>query len=61
MHGGKVNDSNFGRRMKGEGQIADAIHQMIAQAKRKYMNGLVVPEYDFTKFKRPEKGQLNLF
>jgi DNA repair photolyase len=61
MHGGNANESNFGRRMKGEGQIADAIHQMIAQAKRKYMNGLKVPEYDFTKFKRPEKGQLNLF
>lgn len=61
MHGGKVNDSTFGRRMKGEGNIANAIHQMIAQAKRKYMSGKVVPEYDFTKFKRPEKGQLNLF
>lgn len=61
MHDGKVNDSTFGRRMKGDGNIADAIRQMIAQAKRKYMSGLVVPEYDFTKFKRPEKGQLNLF
>ncbi len=61
LHGGKVSDSTFGRRMRGEGNIAIAIHQMIAQAKRKYMSGRLVPEYDFTKFKRPEKGQLNLF
>ena len=56
MHGGKVNDSEWGRRMKGEGNIAESIHQLIAQAKKKYMKDKVVPEYNFGAFKRPTKA-----
>ncbi|WP_378180829.1 PA0069 family radical SAM protein [Aquimarina sp. SS2-1] len=35
-HDGNLNDSQFGRRMKGSGNIADQIHQMFAIAKQKY-------------------------
>ncbi len=61
-HGGQVNDSRFGTRMKGEGKVAESIRQLFQMAKKKYMANCHFPEYDFTQFKRPEKhGQLNLF
>ncbi len=36
-HGGNVNDSEFGRRMRGEGRIADSINRLFKIAKQKYM------------------------
>src|SRR5689334_5772963 len=39
MHGGNVNDSQFGRRMSGEGNFADAIHQLFDVSKKKYFAG----------------------
>jgi DNA repair photolyase len=39
LHGGKVNDSNFGKRMGGQGQEADMIKQLFDLAKRKFMDG----------------------
>ncbi len=61
-HGGQVNDSRFGTRMRGEGKIAESIRLLFQMAKKKYMPNRDFPEYDFTQFKRPEKnGQLNLF
>ena len=60
MHGGKVNDSDWVRRMKGEGNIAESIHQLVAQAIRKYMGEKEIPPYNFNLFKRPDRGQLSL-
>ncbi len=59
MHGGSVNDSDFGRRMSGEGNIADSIHQLFRTAKKKYMVGRDFPAYDLTKFRKG--GNLSLF
>jgi DNA repair photolyase len=59
MHGGNVNDSQFGRRMSGEGNIADAIHQLFSVSKRKYFAGKTMPPIDLTKFRRG--GNLSLF
>lgn len=36
-HEGNLNDSTFGRRMKGSGTIAEQIHQLFTIAKQKYM------------------------
>lgn len=36
-HGGNVNDSRFGTRMRGEGKIAESIKQLFAISKAKYM------------------------
>jgi DNA repair photolyase len=52
MHGGSVNDSQFGRRMKGEGKIADAIHQLFRSSKKKYFGDRKMPPYDLTKFRK---------
>jgi DNA repair photolyase len=58
-HDGKVNDSRFGVRMRGEGNIA----QMVAQQYKKYGKIYHMNEEDFqldcTQFKRPgEQGKL---
>jgi len=57
-HGGKLSDSRFGTRMRGEGKVAEAIRQMHAIAKNKFMPDRTMPEYDTTIFQRP--GQLRL-
>jgi hypothetical protein len=59
LHGGKVNDSAFGRRMRGEGTLADVIHQLFRTAKKKHFFGRTLPPYDLTQFRR--SGTLPLF
>ncbi|NOS56426.1 MAG: PA0069 family radical SAM protein [Cyclobacteriaceae bacterium] len=59
LHDGNVNDSQFGRRMRGEGNIADAIHQLFRSSKKKYFTGKSMPVYDLTKFRKG--GMLSLF
>ena len=36
LHGGKVNDTEFGRRVKGEGKISEVIKNLFEVSKRKY-------------------------
>ena len=59
MHGGNVNDSQFGRRMSGEGNFAEAIHQLHRTSKRKYFKDRSMPALDLTKFRKG--GNLSLF
>ncbi len=59
LHDGKVNDSEWGRRMKGEGEVATAIAQLFRAAKKKYLSNREFPQYDFTKFRKG--GNLTLF
>ncbi len=59
MHGGSVNDSQFGRRMRGDGNIADVIHQLFRTSKKKYFADKSMPAYDLTKFRKG--GNLSLF
>jgi len=59
MHGGNVNDSEFGRRMVGEGNFAQAIHQLFLTSKKKYFAGKSLPSIDLTKFRKG--GNLSLF
>ncbi|MBL7848133.1 MAG: PA0069 family radical SAM protein [Cyclobacteriaceae bacterium] len=59
MHGGQVSDSTFGRRMAGEGNLADIIHQLYRTSKNKYFQGRKMPAMDITHFRRG--GNLSLF
>jgi DNA repair photolyase len=59
MHGGNVNDSHFGRRMSGEGNFADVIHQLFTVSKRKHFAGRTMPAINLTKFRKG--GNLSLF
>ncbi len=59
LHGGTVNDSHFGRRMAGEGNLADIIHQLFRSSRKRYMGGRQMPPYNLTKFRKA--GNLSLF
>ncbi|MBL7925073.1 MAG: PA0069 family radical SAM protein [Bacteroidia bacterium] len=58
-HGGSVSDSRPGIRMRGEGNIAQSIHQLFRLFQKKYFEGRSMPDYNMTQFRRP--GQLKLF
>jgi DNA repair photolyase len=52
LHGGQVNDTQFGRRMKGEGILADSIRQLFHQAKKRYFSGKSLPEFNRNAFRK---------
>ncbi len=52
MHGGQVNDTQYGRRMKGEGKFAEMIKQQFALARNKYMPDKKMPNLDFSLFEK---------
>jgi len=58
-HGGKVNDSQWGRRLKGEGKLADSIKAIFDASVKKFMSDKNFPDYNFQAF-RPG-GNLKLF
>jgi len=60
-HGGTLNDSRFGIRSRGEGQIAEQIHQMMRIAKQKYFAGKEFPKLNTTLYDQYKEGQLRLF
>ena len=58
-HGGKVNDSVFGRRMRGEGPIANMVSQQYHKYIEKYKLTDERMELDCTLFQRPgQQGKL---
>jgi len=60
-HGGKVNDSRWSTRMRGEGHVAESIRQLFKLAVRKYMGTPPKVEFDLSIFKRKGHEQLSLF
>ncbi len=52
MHGGKVSDSRFMKRMLGEGRVAEMARQMLAVARDRHLPGRGFPAFDTTKFRR---------
>lgn len=61
-HEGKLNDSKYGQRMRGEGRIADMIANVFRINREKYFRGRQIPPHDLSHFRIPDKhGQLNLF
>ncbi|MFB5945538.1 PA0069 family radical SAM protein [Albibacterium profundi] len=60
-HGGHLNDSDWSRRMRGDGHLAESIHSLFKIAKDRYMKGRT-PGPLRTDLFIPKKGkQLNLF
>ncbi|MCA6079229.1 PA0069 family radical SAM protein [Fulvivirga sedimenti] len=59
MHGGKVNDSEWGVRIKGQGNFADIISRMFRLSKEKYMAGMSMPPYNTGIFRKG--GNFRLF
>jgi len=60
-HGGKINDSDFGRRMTGDGNLADSIHQMYRMACNRFLAGREMPPYNLTHFTPKSGRQTSLF
>lgn len=60
-HGGNLNDSRFGTRMRGEGNIAEIIAQQYRLAKRLYFKDKMMPAYNFDAFRQLRDPQLKLF
>jgi DNA repair photolyase len=59
IHGGEVSDSEWGRRISGDGKIAEMIKTLYQAAKKKHLQGRQMPPYDLSKFRR--NLNLNLF
>jgi DNA repair photolyase len=60
-HGGNLNDSDFGRRMSGDGHIANSIHQMYRMACVRFLDGRQMPPYDLSLFTPKGGKQISLF
>ncbi|MDW3192123.1 MAG: PA0069 family radical SAM protein [Cytophagales bacterium] len=58
LHGGNVNDSEFGRRQSGEGSYADIIKQLFKKSQKKYFEGRSMPKIDMDSFRRGGNYQL---
>ena len=59
VHGGKVNDSEWGRRLSGEGPYAEFIARLFKLQRKKYFKDKKMPEYEFGLFRGG--GVLKLF
>ncbi|TNJ47251.1 PA0069 family radical SAM protein [Tamlana fucoidanivorans] len=60
-HGGSLNDSRYGTRMRGEGKIAEQIHAMVKLARRKYFKDALIPELNCKLHESHKNRQLSLF
>ena len=60
-HGGKVNDSRFGLRVRGEGNIAKQIHDMGKLARRMYFHDKKFPALNKSIHAGHKDGQWKLF
>ncbi|GAA3631562.1 PA0069 family radical SAM protein [Flavivirga jejuensis] len=60
-HGGRLNDSRYGTRMRGEGKIAEQINNLVKLARRKYFNNKMMPKLNLSLHEEYKDGQLKLF
>ncbi len=60
-HGGSLNDSRYGTRMRGEGKIAEQIHDLMSLARFKYFKNKEMPKLNNQLHEQYKYGQLKLF
>lgn len=60
-HEGKLNDSRWGKRMRGDGHVANSIHQLFKISVNRFMAGRKLRPFNFEHFIPPNGKQLNLF
>lgn len=60
-HGGNLNDSQFGRRMKGAGNIAEQVEQQFRIARKKFLKGRSMPSLNCSLHREYKDGQMRLF
>lgn len=60
-HGGTLNDSRYGARMRGEGKIAEQINNLVKLSRQKYFKGKSMPRLNCNLHESFKNGQLKLF
>ncbi len=60
-HGGHLNDSRFGKRMRGEGKIAEQVAIQFRLAKKKYLNSVCMSPLDYSLYNNQKNRQFKLF
>jgi DNA repair photolyase len=60
-HDGSLNDSDFGRRMSGDGHVANSIHQLYRMACVRFLAGREMPPYDLSLFTPKGGKQMGMF
>tara|TARA_R110002049_G_scaffold2365_6_gene17326 strand:+ start:26298 stop:27371 length:1074 start_codon:yes stop_codon:yes gene_type:complete len=60
-HGGNLNDSRYGTRMRGEGKIAEQINNLVKLARQKYFKDKAMPRLNTQLHEQFKDGQLKLF
>jgi DNA repair photolyase len=60
-HGGTLNDSRYGHRMRGEGKIAEQLHSLMRLAKLKYFHNKKLPRLNTALHVQYKSGQYSLF
>ena len=62
-HGGKLNNSQFGQRMRGSGEIAEQIRRLFRVFAVRYHLDGDLPEYNRSAFRPPQSanGQMWMF
>lgn len=61
VHGGELNDSRFGTRMRGEGQFAEVVKQQFQLARQRYFADKAKPAYNLGLFEQRRNPQMSLF
>lgn len=61
VHGGEIQDTKSGRRMRGEGVFANSIKQQMQLARNKFYLNKKIPALDCTIFDPKINGQIKLF
>ncbi len=60
-HQGQLNDSRFGKRMRGDGIIADQVALQFRLAKKKFLANSSLPPLDYSLYDKRKNPQLKLF
>ncbi len=60
-HGGKLNDSRWGKRMSGDGNVARSIHQLFRISVNRFLKGRSMRPLNLNHFSPPSGKQLDLF
>lgn len=60
-HGGQLNDSRIGTRMKGEGKFAEQVSLQFKIAKKMYFHSVSMPPLNYSLYKNNSERQLKLF
>jgi DNA repair photolyase len=61
VRGGKLNDAEFGSRMRGKGQYADIINELFYSTRKRLGLDRPTPPLNTSAFRRPALNQLSLF